>query len=190
MLAGHQLVHQTQLERLGGTLAPAGEDHVQRRTRADEPGEPLATTRAGDEAELDLGKAELGLGMIGGDAIRAGEGELETAAETGAVDRRDDRLGQGLDPAHHLLPFEAQALRFGLSGERGELLDVRAGDEGVGLPRDQHHRADLGIVADPDEQRLELDLHRGVELVDRLAGQVEGHDRDPVAHLGGEGRHR
>src|SRR6185295_5532272 len=93
-------------------------------------------------------------------------------------------------PAHHLLPLEAQSLRFGLSGERGELFDVRPGDEAVGLPRGQHHRADLGLVADADEQRFELDLHRGVELVDRLAGQVEGHDRDPVAHLGGEGRHR
>ena len=155
-----------------------------------EPGQPLAAAGAGDQAELHLGETELGLGMVGGDAVGAGERELEAAAETGAVDRGDDRLGQGLDPAHHLLPLEAQPLRFGLGGERGELLDVGAGDEGVGLARDQHHRADLGVVAEPDEQRLELDLDRGVELVDRLAGQVEGDDRDPVAHLGGEGRHR
>ena len=57
----------------------------------------------GNQAELHLGKAEQGLGMIGGDAIVAGERQLEAAAEAGAVNRGDDRLGQGLDPAHHFL---------------------------------------------------------------------------------------
>ena len=79
------------------------------------------------------------LAMIGRDAVVAGERQLEPAAETGAVDRRDDRLGQRLDPAHHLLALEAQPLGLGLGGERGELLDVGAGDEGVGLAGDEHH---------------------------------------------------
>ena len=95
--------------------------------------------------------------MIGGDAVVAGERELEPAAEAGAVDRRDHGLGQGLDPADHLLPLEAQPLRLGLGGERGELLDVGAGDEGVGLAGDEHDGLDVGVVAEPDEQGLELE---------------------------------
>ena len=64
----------------------------------------------GNEPELHLGQAELGLGMVGGDAVVAGERQLEPGAEAGAVDGGDDRLGQRLDPAHHLLPLEAQPL--------------------------------------------------------------------------------
>ena len=142
MLRGTDLVHQAEAQRLGGALALAGENHVERRPQADQPRQPLTAARAGDQPELHFGQAELGLGVVGGDPVVAGEGQLQAAAETGAVDRRDDRLGQGLDPAHHLLSLEAQPLRLGLGGERGELLDVGAGDEGVGLAGDEHDGAD------------------------------------------------
>ena len=160
MLGGDDLVHQTEPQRLAGALALAGEDHVEGRARADETRQPLAAAGAGDEPELYLGEAELRLGMIGGDPVVTGQRELEPAAQTGAVNRRDDRLGQRLDPAHHLLSLEAQPLGLDLGGERGELLDVGAGDEGVGLAGDQHHRLHVLVVAEPDQQRLELDLHR------------------------------
>ena len=89
-------------------------------------GQPLAPAGAGDEAELHLGQAELGLGMVGGDPVVAGQRQLQPAAQAGAVDGGDDRLRERLDPAHHLLPLEAQPLGLGLGGERGELLDVGA----------------------------------------------------------------
>ena len=111
------------------------------------------------------------------------------AAQAGAVDRGDDRLGQRLHPAHHLLPLEAQPLRLCLSGEGGELLDVGTGDEGVGLAGDEHDGLDVGLVAEPDEQGLELEAHRRGERVDRLARKVQRDDGDGFLDVGGEGRH-
>ena len=185
----HDLVHQSDPQRLRGPLALPGQDHVERCPQADQPRQALGAAGARDDAELHLGKAELGLGMIAGDAVVAGERELEAAAETGAVDRRDHGLGQGLDPAHHLLPLEAQPLGLGLGRERGELLDVGAGDEGVGLAGDEHDRLDVGLVAESDEQGLELEAHRRGERVDRLARKVQRDDGDGVLDVGGEGRH-
>jgi hypothetical protein len=185
----HQLVHQPQTERLGAALALAGEDQAERRARADEPGQPLAAAGARDEAQLHLGEPELGLGMIGGDTIVARERQLEAAAQAGAVDRGDDRLGQRLHPAHHLLPLEAQPLRRALGSEPRELLDVGTGDEVVGLARDEHRGPDGRVVPQPDEQRLELHLDRVAQLVDRLAGEIESDDRDAVFHRRRERRH-
>ena len=127
--------------------------------------------------------------MVGRHPVVAGERQLEPGAEAGAVNRRDDRGGQGLDPADHLLPLEAEPLGRGLGGERGELVDVGAGDEAVGLARDQHCGADGRVVPQADEQRFELYLDRVAQLVDGLAGRVEGDDGDPVLDDGGERRH-
>jgi hypothetical protein len=127
--------------------------------------------------------------MVGGDAVVTGERELETGAEAGTVNRGHHRPGQGLDPADHLLAFEAHPLGGGLGGERGELVDVGAGDEAVGLARDQHRRADGGVVPQPDQQGLELHPDRVAELVDRLAGKIERDHGDPVLDDGGERRH-
>src|SRR5439155_12707242 len=111
------------------------------------------------------------------------------ATKTGAVYGRDDRLVKGLYPADRLLPFEAQPLRLGLRRQSRELLDVCPGDEGVRLARDQHDRADCCLITQLIQQRLELDPHRGGELVDRLARQVERDDGDAVFVLGSEGGH-
>ena len=83
------------------------------------PRQPLAPARAGEDPQLDLGQAELGLGVIGRHAPVAGQRQLQAAAETGAVDRGDDRLGEVLHPVHHLLAVPAQRLGLGLGRERG-----------------------------------------------------------------------
>src|SRR2546422_5323186 len=44
------------------------------------------------------------LGMVRGDAVVAGERELESSAETGAVDADGDGLREARDAVHHLLP--------------------------------------------------------------------------------------
>jgi len=98
-------------------------------------------------------------------------------------------LVERLYPADRFLPFEAQPLRLDLGRESRELLDVCPGDEGVRLGRDQHGRADRRVVAQLIQQRLELDPHRGRELVDRLTRQIEGDDGDAVFVLGREGGH-
>ena len=45
------------------------------------------------------------------------------------------------------------------------------------------------VVPQADEQRFELDLDRVAQLVDGLAGRVEGDDRDAVLDDGGERGH-
>jgi hypothetical protein len=62
--------------------------------------QPLRPAGAGQQAELDLGHAELRVGHR--DPIMAAERDLEPAAERGAVDRRDHRLGAILDRVDHL----------------------------------------------------------------------------------------
>ena len=64
-----------------------------------------------------------------GDAIMAAERDLEPAAERGAVDRRDDRLGAILDRVDdHRQPRLLRRL--------AELGDVGAGEEGLALAGD------------------------------------------------------
>ena len=74
----HQLVDEAELARLGRTLGLPGEDDVQCRAHADEAGQAVAPPRAGDDAELHLGKSELGLRMIGGHAPVTGEREFQS----------------------------------------------------------------------------------------------------------------
>ena len=68
---------------------PAGEDDVLGARRTDQARQPLRAAAAGDDAEQDLGLAELG--VVGGDAEVARERELAPAAERVAVDRGDHR---------------------------------------------------------------------------------------------------
>ena len=51
---------------------------------------------AGQQAEGDLGEAELGPLDVEGDAVVAGQRDLQAATEGGAVDRGDDGLAEGL----------------------------------------------------------------------------------------------
>ena len=66
-----------------GTL----EHELERGARADQPRKPLRSAGARQKPELNLRQAELRARRR--DAIIAGQRELESAAETVAVDRRD-----------------------------------------------------------------------------------------------------
>ena len=61
----------------------------------------------GKQTDLDFGQAEPRLVVFGGDAVMAGQRQLEAAAHRGAVDRRDPRLAAGLDAASELRQFAA-----------------------------------------------------------------------------------
>src|SRR6185312_8980971 len=54
---------------------------------------------------------------------------------------------------------------------------------------DEHGGADGRVVAQPDQERLELDLDGAAELVDGLPGEVERDHRDAVVEDRGERRH-
>ena len=73
------------------------EQELQRVSRRHHARDALGAAGAGEQPDLDLGQAEAGLAVVGGDAVVAGEAKLEAAAERGAVDRRDERLAAGLD---------------------------------------------------------------------------------------------
>ena len=65
--------------------------------RVDDPEHPHGAGDAAgarEQAELDLGEAELDLGVIDHDPVMAGQADLQAAAERGAVDRRHDRLAR------------------------------------------------------------------------------------------------
>ena len=62
-------------------------------SRADA-GDPAA---AGQQAESDLGQAELRLRVVQRDPVMAGERDLQAAAERSTVERRDDGLAQRLE---------------------------------------------------------------------------------------------
>src|SRR6185503_5200821 len=107
------------------------EDHVERVARPDEPRQTLGAAHAGNDPELHLRETELRLRVIGADAIRARERDLETGAETRAMDGRDDRNATALDHVRHALAIAARRFGILLGSERQELLDVGARDEDV-----------------------------------------------------------
>ena len=185
----HELVHDPELERFPGALDLPGEDDVERGTGADQPRQPLAAAGARQEAKLHLGQTELGLGVVGRDAVGAGEREFEPAAQTRAVNPHDHRLGERRDPAQHLVAIGREAFGFGRRGELDELLDVRAGDEVVGLARKERDRLGTGLGREPLERRVELVLHRPRDDVDGVVGEIERDDRDAILQFASEGRH-
>ena len=155
-------------------FATRGENHLERGAQTDQSGQPLASAGAGQESQPNLGKRQLGLRVIGRDAIVTGEGKLQSTAQTRAIDGRDDRLGKVGDPLQHLLPLAGEPLEFVPGGEPGELFDVGAGNEGVRLSGANHHRVAGRIAPDLLERRLELRLHGATQLVHRLAREIQG----------------
>jgi len=176
----HQLVHHAEPERLGGGLGLPGEDHIERCARTDEAGQALAAPRARQDTELDLGKADLRLGVIRRHAMRARERELEATAEARTVDPDGDRLWEPGHLLEQLLAVRRQALSLGGRGEPHELLDVGAGDEVVGLAREKRDRLDVRVVPQRFEACAKLVLHRARDRVDRVVFVFENDDGDPV----------
>ena len=127
LLVRHHLVGQADPQRLVGLHLPTGDDEVLGPGRPDEAGQPLRAAPAGDDAEQDLGLAEHGL--LRGDPVVAGQGQLAAAAER--VARRPRRSRSGGSPAMASM----RALDAGAEGPRSsrpqadELVDVGTGGE-------------------------------------------------------------
>src|SRR5207253_6476323 len=85
----HDLVHEAHLLGAASVELLAREDEIERVGETDETRGALRAAGAGDEAELNLGEADLRGLRLGRDAVAATERELEAAAEAGAVDRGD-----------------------------------------------------------------------------------------------------
>ena len=108
------------------------------------------------------------------DAIMAAERDLEPAAERGAVDRGDHRLGAILDPVDHFgQPRHHRRL--------AEFGDVGAGEEGLPFAADDD-RLDRVVALGLLDRRDQPLAHRRAERVDR---RVVGGDDEDVAVAAG-----
>ena len=105
----------------------AGEEHLERDSPRDQAREALGAARAREQSELDLGDAEPG--GVGRGAEVAREGQLEPAAERGAVDGGHRRFGVPLEPVEDIGEGAHEPGEPGGTVEPGELVDVGAGAE-------------------------------------------------------------
>src|SRR5207253_1928509 len=115
----------------------SGENHVEGCLQSHPAPQALRAAHARNDPKLHFGQREDGLRVIGAHAIAACERDLESATETRAVDRGDKWCPQPLEAVQQILAETAYALRVGRHSELRELFDVRAGDETVGLSRNQ-----------------------------------------------------
>jgi hypothetical protein len=153
----------------------------------------LGAARAGEQADLDLGQAETRLGIFSGDAIVAGQRQLEAAAECEPVDRGHPRLARGFDRAEHLR--EAAALLEQHLVGRG--LALRLQHVGILAAHALQHRQvrtrRQRLLAGGDDDALhggiggrllddllKLADRRLIQHVHRTAGRVPGDKRDAV----------
>ena len=111
----HQLVDDSELQRLPGANVLPGEDHVEPVREPDLARKPLRSPGPGNQSKLHFGKSEDRLRMIGRNAVPARQCGLEASAEARAVDRGDDRNPQPLERIEQHLAVATQPLRIGCS---------------------------------------------------------------------------
>ena len=139
-MVGDDLVGQAELVRLVGEDRVAGEVHLERLARPDQPRQPLGAAEAGDDPEVDLGLAEER--RLGGDAHVAGHRQLAAAAVGDRVDRGDrHRRATARTPRSSPCARVEQLAAAGLV-QRRERLDVGAGAEQHRVGRGDDERAD------------------------------------------------
>ena len=126
-------IDEAELKGAAGVDRLAEDAQIEGGLEANQPRQALGAAGARDQAELHFGLAEARVGV--GDAIVAGEGQLETAAEGGAVKRHDDGLGRVLDLIEERIEVDHRALA---GNDAPEFLDVGAGDESAARAGDDN----------------------------------------------------
>ena len=138
------------------------------------PREPLRAAEAADEAEVDLGLAELGVGRRVGKI--AAEQELAAAAEREAVDGRDDGDGEVFDGGEDV-GAEVGELLAAVARKTAHHGDVGAGHEGLlALAGDDEAadgacRSGRSDLCDCSMQFMQRGLVEGVERLETAHGQ-------------------
>jgi hypothetical protein len=123
----YDFIDEANAERLGGIDDLAGDEEFEGGGGADDAGEALRTSIAGEQAELDFGLAEAGL--VTGDAEVTGEGELAASTKSEAIDESDDGFAAGLDEVKDGLSTEGFLFPCG-AVQGDEFVDVGSGGEG------------------------------------------------------------
>jgi hypothetical protein len=143
--------------------------------------EPLRAAHPGDDAQADLGEAELGAARRVDEV--AGQRQLEAAPQREAVHRRDHRQARGLQQVAQAVRVVDQHLGAGRIGV-GHRLDVGPRRERLVAGAGHDHAADGAVALDRHEGVVERVERLAVERVARL-GAVHGEDRE-----GAVARHR
>jgi hypothetical protein len=161
-----------QAERLrpAGAGRSAGEHHGHGLDRIDKAGRPHRAAEAGMQAEQHLGKSKARI--LDRDPEITGERDLEPAAQAIAVDHRDSRKLQPIQPVHD--GVGAHEARRDVGGVLGlaQLAHIGAGDEAGRLARAQHQPLG-GFALDLAEHVIELGEHLLRERVGAGAALVE-----------------
>ncbi len=132
--------------------------HLHGRGHAAKTRQTLRSAGAGNNAQQHFGLADLGGGH--GHAIMAGHGELQAAAQRGAVDRAHHGLGTVFDaPQQRMHAMRAVDGNVAVRNS-SENLDIGAGDEGVART-DQYHGLDRGVGGGARHARIDAFRHAG-----------------------------
>ena len=173
-------IDQTGGVRITGLERLSGHAHVERFPDADEARQPLRALGARNDPEVDLRLPDQGIRH--GDPEVSGHGDLETAAERGAMNRHDHRLGAVFDPRQERVHV---ARRLAVAPRRAlEAVDVGAGDErpAGAHEHDRRYRVVLlGSVEGADDGCR----NAGTQRVDGRV--VDGDDGDGVSYGDGYG---
>ena len=149
-------VEETHRERRGRVDRLGADDQVQGLLDTDQPRQALRAAGTRNDAQGHLRQPEPGPRC--GHAVVAGHGELETAAEHGAVHGRDHRKLEGLDARE-------QRPKLGLLRRPAELADVGAGTKRAAVTA-QQHGAHAGERRQPVERREQSPAQIGRDRVD------------------------
>ena len=165
-------VHRARLERVRRRPLLPARDPLDRGVGPAQARQPDRPAPAREEPELRLRQAHLR--RLRHRAVARGETQLEAASDADTIDRGHARSVQILERREDRIGLEDPAgqVGFALLEVRQELRDVGTHAEGVLAARQQDPAEAL-----PRAQLVDSGLERGqrhrVELVDRLAGQVE-----------------
>ena len=169
------------------------EHHLQRVAGLHQARDALGAAGAGKQPDLDLGQADAGRGVVGDDAVLAGERELEGAAEADAVDRGGEGFPAGLE----LAVEQRELAALVEEGLHRDLLALLLGQADIEVAQALEHgqvgAAGKGLLAGGDDAALdglgrgdrvddlvELGHQLGRDDVHRAAGHVPGRGRDAV----------
>ena len=170
---GHQMVgchharHQARAFGFRRVHRAAGQHHVHGLALAHRTRQPLRATRAGDDAELDLGLTEAR--RVGGDDEVAHHRQFTAAAQRKAGHRGNHRFAHAEDR----LPVagdEVAAIGF-VEGHLRDARDVGAGSEGLFAAGDDD--AADGVVGIKDQQRGAQLVHQRIVQRIELLGAVQ-----------------
>jgi hypothetical protein len=186
---GHQLgvavdqrVHEAQLLRLGRAEQLALQQVGLRAHQAELARHLGDAAAAGDQAQRDLGQAELRLGVVHRDAVMAHQRHLPAAAQRRAVQAAHHRLAEGLDDAEVLLDaLDLDVDALGVLGLHAHhALEVGAGEKGA-LGRGQDDAADgVLVLGHLGRHGVQVVLPLQAHGVDGRVLLVEGDDGDAV----------